>query len=133
MTITKVDGNMIDGLSVEIGYAISDETSDLETGTAKVTFQMPYAMTLTDVRANVSTAPTGSTLIIDINDGGTSIMTTNKLSIDAGETSSETAATPPTITDSALADDAIITIDIDQIGSTAAGAGAIVYLIGTRT
>jgi hypothetical protein len=38
------------------------------TGTAKVTFRMPYAFTVTDVRASVNTAPTGSTILIDINE-----------------------------------------------------------------
>jgi len=84
------------------------------------------------VRASVTTAPTGSTLIVDINESGSTIMTTNKLSIDATEKTSETAATAPGITDSALADDAEITVDIDQIGSTVAGTGLKIYLIGTR-
>jgi hypothetical protein len=60
-------------------------------------------------------------------------MTTNKLRIDATEKTTATAATPPTLTDTALADDAEITIDIDQVGSTVAGAGLKVYLIGRRT
>ena len=120
--------------SVEvISIACSDETTDLTTGTAKATFRMPFAMTLTAVRASVTTAPTGSTLIVDINEGGSTIMTTNKLSIDATEKTSTTAATAPGITDSALADDAEITVDIDQIGSTVAGAGLKIYLIGTRS
>jgi len=116
-----------------IGIAVSDETTALTTGTAKATFRMPFAMTLTEVRATVTTAPVGSTLIVDINDGGTTIMSTNKLSIDASEKTSETAATAPGITDSALADDAEITIDLDQVGSSTAGAGLKIWLIGTRT
>ena len=56
-----------------------------------------------------------------------------KLTIDASEFTSTTAATQPVISDSTLADDAQITIDIDQIGSTIAGAGLKVYIIGTRT
>lgn len=115
----------------EIGVAISDETTDLTTGTAKITFRAPFAMTLTDVRSNVNTAPTGSTLIVDINEGGVSVLST-KLSIDAGELTSTTAATPPVISDANIADDAEITIDIDQIGSTIAGKGGKVWLIGTR-
>lgn len=111
--------------------ACSDETTALTTGTAKVTFRMPYAMTVTAVRANVNTAPTGANLIVDINEGGVSILST-KLSIDAGEKTSTTAATPAVISDSALADDAEITIDIDQVGSTVAGAGLKVTLIGTK-
>lgn len=116
---------------VEIGVAASDETTALTTGTSKVTFRMPYAMKLTSVRASVSTAPTGADLVVDINEGGASVLST-KLSIDDGEKTSQTAATPPVISDSDIADDAEITIDIDQIGSTVAGTGLKVWLIGTR-
>jgi hypothetical protein len=114
-----------------ITVAASDEATALTTGTAKVTFRMPFAMTLTAVRASVGTAPTGSTLVVDINEGGSTILST-KLSIDATEKTSTTAATPPVISDTALADDAEITIDIDQVGATIAGAGLKVTLIGTR-
>ena len=115
-----------------IVLACSDETTALTTGTNKVRFRMPYAGTLTAVRATVNTAPTGSTLIVDINEAGSSVLST-KLSIDASETSSTTAATPAVISDSALADDAEISIDIDQIGSTVAGAGLKVALFVTRS
>jgi hypothetical protein len=115
--------------------SISDETTDLTTGSAKRTFRMPYAMTLDSdgLRASVSTAPVGSTIIIDVNEGGSTIMDTNKLSIDATEETSTTAATAAGITDVDLADDAEITIDIDQIGSGTAGKGAKVCFIGTRS
>ena len=107
--------------------AVSDETTNLTTGTNKVYFRMPYAGTLLAVKATVNTAPTGSTLICDINEAGTSVLGT-KLSIDASEKTSDTAASAATITDSALANDAEITIDIDQVGSTVAGLGLKVYL-----
>jgi hypothetical protein len=119
------------GLPFEYSAAVSDETTALTAGTAKLTFRIPCAMTLTSVRASVGTAPTGSTIIVDINENGTSILST-KLSIDATEKTSTTAAVPAVISDSALADDSEITIDIDQIGSTIAGAGLKVTLIGTR-
>jgi len=112
--------------------ACSDETTDLTTGTAKVTFRMPYAFTLTEVRASVTTAPTGDSIEVDINEGGASILST-VLSIDASEKTSTTATTPAVISDSSLADDAEITIDIDQVGSSVAGAGLKVTLIGTKT
>ena len=121
------------GASTEsIIIAVGDETTPITTGTAKVTFRMPYAFTLSAVRASVTTAPTGQTIIVDINESGSTIMTTNKLSIDASEKTSTTAATQPGITDSALADDAEITIDIDQVGSGTAGTGLKVTLIGTQ-
>ena len=119
------------GASAELVIACSDETTNLTTGTAKVTFRMPYAMTLSSVRSSVNTAPTGSTLIVDINEAGTTVLST-KLSIDASEKTSTTAASAAVISDSAIADDAEITIDIDQIGSTIAGKGLKVALIGTR-
>lgn len=112
-----------------IGIAVSDEETALTTGTAKVTFRMPFAMTVTAVRASLTTASTSGTPTFDINEGGSSILGT-KLSIDANEKTSTTAASAATITDSALADDAEITIDIDTAGTGAKGAK--VYLIGRR-
>jgi len=111
--------------------AASDETTDLTTGTGKATFRMPYAFTLTAVRASVTTAPAGSVITVDINESGTSVLST-KITIDAGEKTSTTAAVAPVISDSALADDAEITIDIDTIGSSTAGTGLKVTLIGNQ-
>jgi len=110
---------------------VGDESTALTTGTNRVRFRMPFAATLLAVRAAVNTAPTGSTLIVDINEAGVSVLGT-KLSIDATEFTSTTAASAATITDSSLADDAEISIDIDQIGSTVAGAGLKVSLFVRR-
>lgn len=123
--------NAIYGIPEEIQLACSDETTALTTGLAKVTFRMPYAMTLTAVRCSVTTAPTGSALTVDINESGSTILST-KLTIDATEKTSTTAATPVVISDSALANDAEITIDIDTVGSSVAGAGLKVTLLGTK-
>lgn len=111
--------------------AISDETTDLTTGTAKVTFRAPYAAAIIAVRASLTTANTGSTSTYDINEGGTTVLST-KLTIDAGEKTSTTAAVAPVISDTSIADDAEITIDIDQIGSTIAGSGAKITIIHTH-
>lgn len=115
-----------------LAIACSDLTTALTTGTSKAHFRMPWAGTLTAVKASVVTAPTGSTILIDVNETGTTVLST-KLMIDASEKTSATATTAYVISDSALADDAEITIDIDQIGSTIAGAGLVVYLYITRT
>ena len=61
----------------------------------------------------------------------TTILTT-KITIDATETTSTTATTPPVILTSALTDDASIDFDIDQIDSGGVSAGLKVYLIGYR-
>lgn len=111
--------------------ACSDETTALTVGLAKVTFRMPFAMTVDQVKASLSVAQTsGSILTVDINDGGTSILST-KLTVDNNEKTSTTAATVAVISDSALAADAEITIDIDQIGDSTAK-GLKVIINGTR-
>lgn len=120
----------LDAAAVQVvPIACSDETTDLTTGAAKVTFRMPFAFTLFAVRASVTTAPTGSALTVDVNVNGSSILST-KLTIDATEKTSTTAAVPAVISDASLADDSEITIDIDAVGSTVAGAGLKVYLVG---
>jgi hypothetical protein len=117
---------------VSIGIACSDETTALAAGTATITFRMPHAMTLTAVRASLTTAQSsGSIFTVDINEGGTTVLST-KITIDNGEKTSTTAATPPVISDSSLADDAEMTVDIDQIGDGTAK-GLKIWLIGTRT
>ena len=109
--------------------ACSDETTLLTTGT-KVTFRMPYAFTITAVRASLTTAGTGGTLVtVDINESGTTILGT-EITIDASESTLTSAATPAVISDSALANDAQMTIDIDAVGSTNTGKGLKVYIIG---
>jgi len=111
-----------------LGFAIGDETTDLSVATGVLTITMPnYATTLLDVSVSLVTAPTGSVATFDINEAGVSVLST-KITIDATEKTSETAATPPVISDSAIAANAVITVDVDGIGSTIAGAGGKVWL-----
>ncbi|WP_435624468.1 hypothetical protein [Flagellimonas sp.] len=113
-----------------IQIACSDLTTDVTTGTTKAYFRMPYAMTLIDVRVSLLTAGTATGLTVDINEGGTTVLST-KLTTDATEKTSESATTAAVISDSALADDAEITIDFDAVPT--GGQGVIVSLIGTRS
>lgn len=106
---------------------IGDETTALTTGTAKVTFRAPYAATVTAVRASLTTVSSSGTPTFDINEGGTTILST-KLTVDASEKTSTTAATAAVISDTALADDAEITIDVDTAGTGAAGAKISIYV-----
>jgi hypothetical protein len=121
-------GTDVDVYKVPIG----DEGTAITAGTNKVRFKADFPGTLVAVRAGVNTAPTGSTLIVDINKNGVSMLGT-KLSIDANETSSATAASAATITTTSIADDDEISIDIDQPGTTVAGAGLKVSLFVRRT
>jgi hypothetical protein len=117
----------VKGVSIPFTFALSDETTEITTGTAKITFRVPYACTLTDVRASLTTASSSGLPTFDINENGTSVLST-KLTIDANEKTSTTATTPVVISDSALADDAEITIDIDVAGTGATGAKITMYL-----
>lgn len=118
-------------LPFEMVIACSDETTALTTGTAKVSFRMPRGVVLTSVRASLVTAQaSGSIFTVDINEAGSTILST-KLTVDNTEKTSVTATTPAVISDSALADDALMTIDIDQVGDGTA-TGLKIALIGTR-
>jgi hypothetical protein len=111
--------------------AASDETTALTTGT-KVAFRMPRAITLTAVRASLSTAQaSGSIFTVDIKKNGTTVLST-LLTIDNTEKTSVTAATSAVISVSSLADDDEITIVITQVGDGTA-AGLKVTLYGTRS
>jgi hypothetical protein len=131
LTATTISATTYQNLPVDIQVAASDETTALITGTTKVTFRMPHAMIVKSVRASLSTTQTsGNIFTVDINEDGTSILST-KITIDNTEKTSVTAATPPVISDNVLADDSEITIDIDQVGDGTAK-GLKVTLKGIR-
>jgi hypothetical protein len=108
----------------------SDETSGLTAGNGKVTLRMP-AFEISDIRASVSTAAVGATLLtVDIGVNGTSILST-KLTFDSGEKTTVTAAIQRVITQTTLALDDEIRIDILSVGNSVAGAGLKVTISGT--
>lgn len=130
-TTAYVD-NALAKQSENIIIPISDETTALTAGTNKFRFRMPFAFTVTSVKASLNIAQSsGSIFTIDINEEGTSILST-KLTIDNTEKTSTTAATPAVISDASLASDAEIEFDIDQIGVGDA-VGCKITLTGTRT
>ena len=118
---------------IPILLALSDETTVIATATGVMSFRMPYKFHVEEVRASLITAASAGTVTVDINEGGATILTT-KLTIDATELTSVTAATPPVIGGAGpvLADDAIITFDIDDAGSAADAVGLKVTLIGRQ-
>lgn len=107
--------------------SVSADNTDLQTGTGLVTFRAPFAMTLYQIpRASLSTNGTSQTTV-DINVGGTTIMTTNKLTIDANEGTSTSAATAAVLTTATITDDQQITIDVDAAGTGARGLKVTLY------
>lgn len=109
-------------------YALSDETTSVTTGT-KLVSRARRAFALTDVRLSCTTASGSGAVTVDIKKNGTSIFTT-KISMDASEKTSVTAATPYVLTGAiTFADDDEIAFSIDGAGSACAGVKA--ALIGT--
>jgi len=122
-------GNVAPTLSFIVSLTAEDGDATVADDLAQI--RMPFAFTLTEVRAFCNTAPVGATLTFDIEEAGSSVLST-LITIDANEKTSESASTPPVINDATLADDAIISFNCDQIGSSTAGAGVKLVLIGNE-
>lgn len=108
---------------------VGDESTAITTGTAKKIFRIPPAMTVTAIHASLSVAQTsGSIFTVDVNEGGTTMLST-KITIDNTEKISTTAATQPVLSDTAIAAYGEITVDVDQVGDGTAK-GLKIYIIG---
>jgi len=91
------------------------------------------AFTVDEVRASLTSAGTGAALVtVDIHEAGTTILST-KITIDATEKTSESAATPPVVSDASLADDALIELFLDVRDTDNVAAGLKVTIIGHET
>lgn len=86
----------------------------------------PYAITIEDMVLSVGTAPTGAAILVDVHKSGTSIFTTqgNRPTV-AISGFVDTAAVPDV---TAVATSEYLTVDVDQIGSTIAGADAVLTI-----
>jgi hypothetical protein len=116
--------------ALRIPIFFSDQSTDWTTG-LKVTFTWRFGTTtLSSTPIDCVTAPTGSAAQFDVKKNGTTIYST-KPTIDASETSTDTAATPAVISTTSLANGDIVTIHIDQIGSSDAGQGGVITFVGT--
>ena len=97
---------------------------------ATPSFIMPFSGTITKAYAYSRTAPTGQSIIIDINKNGSTIWSTqaNRLAISAGQNSGTQTAFNTT----ALVESDRLDLDIDQIGSGTVGANLTVELKVSR-
>ncbi|MDD4628374.1 MAG: hypothetical protein PHE68_03200 [Candidatus Peribacteraceae bacterium] len=92
------------------------------------TVVMPYGFTCTGIKLRAKTAPTGANLIVDINKDGSTIFSTNP-EIDSSATT-EDGNQVFSVTD--IPAGSVLTLDIDQVGSSTAGENLTVILNGTR-
>lgn len=122
--LQKIRRDDIKEAIVPLYLPVGDETTAITASTAKLTFRIPFACSLSSIKASLSTAQiSGNIFTVDINKNLTSILST-KLTIDNTEKTNKTAAAPYILTssDTTFAEDDEITIDVDQIGdSTAKG------------
>lgn len=130
-TQTLTDIVFLGDPDVELIIPCGSETGAVSTGSGKYTFRMPFAADLTAVKGSLNGAATSGTFTMDVNASGTSILST-KITIDAGEKTSVTAATQPVILTVSLAADEEISIDVDDAGSGDA-TGPKVTLLGYKT
>jgi hypothetical protein len=100
--------------------ALGDESTAITTG-VKVTLRAPRAMTLSKVKAALTTASSSGLPQFDVKKNGTSIFST-KPTIDAAEKTSETAATPAVLSTTSIAADDELTFEVVAAGTGAAGA-----------
>ncbi len=89
------------------------------TGTEKLGFIAAVAGTITDVRAYLTTAPTGATFIVDVMKNGVTLFTTSANRPTIAISGAASSTTLPDIVSVAVGDR--IRVDIIQIGSTIAG------------
>lgn len=91
-------------------------------------FYVPRARDIIAVVAAVGTAPTGAAILVDVNKNGTTIFTTQSArpSIAIGATKVAAPATPAVTT---VAAGDLLSVDIDQVGSSVAGADLSVIVL----
>lgn len=129
---TLTDGSNADSLHVhlETEFVVFGETGDLEVKTGTHRFYLPYDVTIIEVEISVGTAPTGAAAIVDVNVNGTTIFTTQtnrpEIAISGFVDSSVT------IEDDTHTDGQYLTVDVDQIGSSVAGADLTVVVRYTK-
>lgn len=126
--ITALQGQRKEFLPIACG----DETTAITTG-VKVTFvSPPYAMTLNQVTAHLTTVQTsGSIFTAELKLAGTTVFST-KPTIDNTESDTSTAATPSVLSTTAIPASSILTAEVNQIGDGTAK-GLKINLIWTKT
>lgn len=85
-------------------------------------FRFPVAVTIVGISMACNTAPTGAAILADINKNGTTIFTTQGNRPTIAISAFNTAAEVTNMDVTAFAAGDYLTVDIDQIGSTVAGA-----------
>lgn len=127
----KLNQNLDNLDHAEVMVALSDETTDLTIGTAKLVMHMPFSMIVEDVMLSARVAPAGASIIVDVNLNGVSA-TSERPNIVAGDETSLSSAWPTVVSTASFPKGARVQFDIDQVGNTTPGRGLKATLIGKR-
>lgn len=111
-----------------LGVALMQLDTDIEVATSIANFPIPENMTFVSAFINVSVAPVGSNAIWDLNLNGSTILST-KITVEAGETSSLTAANQPVFSTSTASKGDQLTVDCDQIGAITPGQNPVLVIL----
>ncbi len=106
-------------------FASSDETTDLTTGVVANDQRVPFSLDIVLLQAWVTVAPVGADIILEIRKDASSAGT---VTISAGTKSGTTV-----IGSNTFVFTNVIDVNITQVGSTTAGRGLKVALVGTVT
>ena len=101
-------------------------TGTLTVAAGVIRYKFPVAVTILGITLAVNTAPTGAAILVDINKNGTTIFSTQGNRPTIAISAFATAAEVTNMNTTAVAAGDYLTADVDQIGSTAAGANLVV-------
>lgn len=110
-----------------ISVQCSDMVSNISIQVGAGYFRVKKAFIISAISASLFVVSSSGVVTLDINKNGSTILST-KLTLDANEKISETAAIPYVLTDTGAAFNDEFTIDIDTAGTGARG--VIVYFLG---
>lgn len=115
--------------SIEVYPFSYGGTLAVKTGTFRAYLEGNY--TFETCRIAVGTQPTGAAIIVDVNKNGTTIYSTQSARPQIAVSTNTATGNSPAITTFASGD--YITVDVDQVGSTVAGADMSIFIRLRRT
>lgn len=108
-----------------VTYSISGALT-VAAGTHRLYNHSGATRTITKIAASVGTAPTGASILVDVNVGGSTIWSTQSNRVTVA--TSANVGTQTTFNTTTIADGGYFTVDVDQIGSSVAGSDLVVTI-----
>ena len=110
-------------------FVTFSQAGTLTTGAGVSKMVFPVAATILEVQLAVATSPTGADLIVDVHKNGTTIFTTqaNRPRVVDGDADGVGSSASADVT--SVSEGQYLTVDIDQVGSTVAGADLTVVIV----